>query len=148
MADEPKIFIDEDWKAQVQREKEEAQQKAESPALEEGAEGEGEMMPEPGVPSFAGLLQSLAAQCAYALGLIAQKDAGQVMVDIIEAKYCIDTLMMLRAKTKGNLTPEEEGLLANMVAELQQVYVVRAQQVQEAELKKAGIDIGNLGGKK
>lgn len=147
MADEPKIFIDEDWKAQVQREKEEAQHKAES-APEEGAAGEGEMMPEPGEPSFAGLLQSLAAQCAYALGLIAQKDANQVMVDIVEAKYCIDTLMMLRAKTKGNLTPEEEGLLANMVAELQQVYVVRAQQVQEAELKKAGIDIGNLGGKK
>ncbi|MCC6798167.1 MAG: DUF1844 domain-containing protein [Candidatus Hydrogenedentes bacterium] len=147
MADEPKIFIDEDWKAQVQREKEEAQQKAES-APEEGGAGEGEIMPEPGEPSFAGLLQSLAAQCAYALGLIAQRDQGQVMVDIVEAKYCIDTLMMLRAKTKGNLTPEEEGLLANMVAELQQVYVVRAQQVQEAELKKAGIDLGNLGGKK
>ena len=105
-------------------------------------------MPEPGEPSFAGLLQSLAAQCAYALGLIAQKDANQIMVDIVEAKYCIDTLMMLRAKTKGNLTPEEEGLLANMIAELQQVYVVRAQQVQETELKKAGIDLGNLGGKK
>ena len=147
MADEPKIFIDEDWKAQVQREKEEAQHKAES-APEEGEASEGETMPEPGEPSFAGLLQSLAAQCAYALGLIAQKDANQIMVDIVEAKYCIDTLMMLRAKTKGNLTPEEEGLLANMIAELQQVYVVRAQQVQETELKKAGIDLGNLGGQK
>ena len=147
MADEPKIFIDEDWKAQVQREKEEAQHKAES-APEEGEASEGETMPEPGEPSFAGLLQSLAAQCAYALGLIAQKDANQIMVDIVEAKYCIDTLMMLRAKTKGNLTPEEEGMLANMIAELQQVYVVRAQQVQETELKKAGIDLGNLGGKK
>ncbi len=147
MADEPKIFIDEDWKAQVQREKEEAQHKAES-APEEGEAGEGETMPEPGEPSFAGLLQSLAAQCAYALGLIAQKDANQIMVDIVEAKYCIDTLMMLRAKTKGNLTPEEEGMLANMIAELQQVYVVRAQQVQETELKKAGIDLGNLGGQK
>ena len=146
MADEPKIFIDEDWKAQVQREKEEAQQHVDTAAPEgEGDEAEGAM---PGEPTFAGLLQSLAAQCAYALGLIAQRDQGQVMVDIVEAKYCIDTLMMLRAKTKGNLTPEEEGLLANMVAELQQVYVVRAQQVQEAELKKAGIDLGNLGGKK
>lgn len=146
MADEPKIFIDEDWKAQVQREKEEAQQKAESAAPEEGAAEDADAVP--GEPTFAGLLQSLAAQCAYALGLIAQRDQQQVMVDIVEAKYCIDTLMMLRAKTKGNLTPEEEGLLANMVAELQQVYVVRAQQVQEAELKKAGIDLGNLGGKK
>jgi hypothetical protein len=144
MADEPKIFIDEDWKAQVQREKEEAQQKSESDPPKGEAD---EAVAQPGEPSFAGLLQSLAAQCAYALGLIAQQDAKQVMVDIVEAKYCIDTLMMLRGKTKGNLTPEEEGLLANMIAELQQVYVVRAQQVQEAELKKAGIDLGNLGKK-
>ena len=145
MADEPKIFIDEDWKAQVQREKEEAQQPPEPGAPE--AEAGDAPMPEPGEPSFAGLLQSLAAQCAYALGLIAQKDANQVMVDIVEAKYCIDTIMMLRTKTKGNLTPEEEGLLSNMVAELQQVYVVRSQQVQEAELKKAGIDLSKLGKK-
>ncbi|NUM52532.1 MAG: DUF1844 domain-containing protein [Candidatus Hydrogenedentes bacterium] len=148
MADEPKIFIDEDWKAQVQREKEEAQKKAGSEAPEGDAGDAGSDGAPAGEPSFAGLLQSLAAQCAYALGLIAQRDAKQVMVDIVEAKYCIDTLMMLRTKTKGNLTPEEEGLLANMIAELQQFYVVRAQQVQEAELKKAGIDLGNLGGKK
>ena len=145
MADEPKIFIDEDWKAQVQREKEEARHTVEPGASDDGP---GETpVPEPGEPSFAGLLQSLAAQCAYALGLVAQQDAKQIMVDIVEAKYCIDTLMMLRAKTKGNLTPEDEGLLTNMTAELQQVYVVRAQQVQETELKKAGIDLGNLGKK-
>ena len=145
MADGPKIFIDEDWKAQVQREKEEARH-APEPEAPEGETGGADMPPAEG-PSFAGLLQSLAAQCAYSLGLIGQKDAKQVMVDIVEAKYCIDTLMMLRGKTKGNLTPEEEGLLANMIAELQQVYVVRAQQVQESELKKAGIDLGNLGKK-
>ena len=144
MADEPKIFIDEDWKAQVQREKEEAQQ---PPGPETPETETDEPLAPPGEPSFAGLLQSLAAQCAYALGLIAQRDAKQVTVDIVEAKYCIDTLMMLRTKTKGNLTPEEEGLLTSMIAELQQVYVVRAQQVQESELKKAGIDLGNLGKK-
>lgn len=145
MADEPKIFIDEDWKAQVQREKEEAQKKVEAEAPEDEASGASAADAHPGDPTFAGLLQSLAAQCAYSLGLMPQGDAKQVMVDIVEAKYCIDTLMMLRAKTKGNLLPEEEGMLASIIAELQQVYVVRAQQVQEAELKKAGID---LGGKK
>lgn len=146
MADEPKIFIDEDWKAQVQREKEEAQRKGEQEPQIAGSDA-GKDAVQPGDSLFAGLLQSFAAQCAYALGLIAQKDANQVVVDIAEAKYCIDTLMMLRAKTKGNLAPEEEGLLTNMIAELQQVYVVRAQQVQESELKKAGIDLGNLGKK-
>ena len=80
-------------------------------------------MPEPGEPSFAGLLQSLAAQCAYALGLIAQKDAKQIMVDIVEAKYCIDTLMMLRAKTKGNLTAEERQFLETVLYELRMRFV-------------------------
>jgi len=142
MADEPKIFIDEDWKSQVQREKEEARQ------VKETGEPEAVAGPEPVQPdeaSFASLVQSLATQCAFALGLIAPRDSGQVMVDVVEAKFCIDTLMMLRGKTKGNLTPEEDGLLTNTIGELQQIYVVRAQQVQEAALKQAGIDLTNPG---
>ena len=142
MADEPKIFIDEDWKAQVQREKEEARHTADTSAPEGDA---GAAEPQADEPSLAGLIQNLAAQCAYALGLIAQRDQQQVMVDLVEAKYCIDMLIILRTKTKGNLTPEEEGLLTNTVGELQQVYVVRAQQVQEAQLKQAGIDLTKPG---
>ena len=66
------------------------------------------------------------------------------MVDIAQAKYLIDTLMMLRDKTQGNLTPEEEGVLSESISELQRVYVVRTQQAQEASLKQAGIDLNNL----
>ncbi len=143
MADEPKIFIDEDWKSQVQREKEQARQVTESGEVETPAEPDEGLRPDEA--TFATLVQSLATQCAFALGLIAQRDAQQVMVDVVEAKFCIDTLIMLRVKTKGNLTPEEEGLLTNTVGELQQIYVVRAQQVQEAALKQAGIDLSNPG---
>jgi hypothetical protein len=141
MADEqPKIIVDEDWKAQVQREKEEAAKKAQ--AQQEAPERDGGAAPHPPEEaSFAALVQTLAMQCAFALGLIAQRDAKQVMVDIVEAKYMIDTLMMLRTKTKGNLTPKEEGVLANTIADLQQAYVMRSQQVQEAALKQAGIDL-------
>lgn len=145
MADEPKIIIDEDWKAQVQREKEEARQRKNETGAPDGQTDDSIHAED--APSFAGHLQGIAAQCAYALGLIAERDAKQVMVNLGEAKYCIDTLMMLRSKTKGNLTPEEEGLLANIIGELQQVYVVRAQQVQSTELKKAGIDLSNPGRK-
>ncbi|GMU91313.1 MAG: hypothetical protein AMXMBFR4_03710 [Candidatus Hydrogenedentota bacterium] len=143
MADEqPKIIIDEDWKAQVQREKEEAAKKAqEAQGTSEGKTASAPHPPE--VASFAALVQTLAMQCAFALGLIAQREAKQVMVDIVEAKYMIDTLMMLRAKTKGNLTPEEEGILTTTIADLQQAYVMRSQQVQEAALKQAGIDLAN-----
>jgi hypothetical protein len=63
------------------------------------------------------------------------------MVNLDEARYCIDTLVMLREKTAGNLTDEERGILTQTLSELQQVYVVRAQQVQEATMKQAGIDL-------
>jgi hypothetical protein len=142
MEDEPrKIFIDEDWKAQVQREREQAKiepQPAEAKQAEE-AGPEGEEVPS----AFAALIQSVAAQCAFALGLIAPPDTKQVMVNLEEARYCVDTLVMLREKTKGNLTPEEQGLLSQTLAELQQVYAVRSQQIQEVQLKQAGIDLKN-----
>jgi len=143
MEDEPrKIFIDEDWKAQVQREKEQAKAEPEQPPVakqgdEAGPEGE------EAASAFAALIQSVAAQCAFALGLIAPPDTKQVMVNLEEARYCVDTLVMLREKTKGNLTPEEQGILSQTLAELQQVYAVRSQQIQEAQLKQAGIDLKN-----
>ena len=139
--DEQKIIIDEDWKAQVQREKEQALQatdEEEAPGEEEDAEA---AMP---ATPFTALVNSLAAQCMLALGVIAPRDSQQVTVDIEQAKYTIDMLMMLREKTKGNLTSEEEGLLTEATSELQRGYVVRAQQVQEAALKNSGIDPTNL----
>ncbi|NLX96934.1 MAG: DUF1844 domain-containing protein [Rhodopirellula sp.] len=143
MADEPKIIIDEDWKSQVQREKEEAQKTV---AAQEGVAETGEeagQEPEEANP-FMSLVHSLAAQCLLALGAIAPPDAKQITVDIEQARYLIDTLMMLREKTKGNLTPEEEGFLTEALAELQRGYVVRAQQVQDAAFRNAGVDPKNL----
>ena len=143
MADEkPKIIIDEDWKAQVQREKEQARAKAEQ-APPEGTSEEAQTTGDIDA-SFGALLQSLATQCMFALGLIAPQDAKSVTVDIPQAKFVIDTLLMLRQKTQGNLSKEEEGALKETIAELQRVYVARAQQQQEAALKQSGIDVNNL----
>ena len=85
------------------------------------------------------LVQSLAAQCMLALGLIAPPDAQQVTLDITQAKYVIDILLMLREKTKGNLSTEEARMLTDVVSDLQRAYVARAQQAQEAALKQSGI---------
>jgi len=138
--DEPKVFIDEDWKAQVQKEKEEAALAAENADDEPGEAGE---QPQEAGASFLGLLDGLAAQCMLALGFIAPPDAEQVMVDLNQAQYVIDTLVVLRDKTKGNLTSEEEGHLTQVLSELQRGFVARAQQAQEAALKDAGIDLNN-----
>lgn len=151
MADEEKkIFVDEDWKAQVQREKEEAEKKAtEAPEAEE-AEAEQPEEEQQGAPeaSFMSLVGSLATQAMLALGVVAPQGQKQIYVDLVQAKYCIDTLQMLHDKTTGNLTEEESSEITQAVAELQQIYVARAQQIQEHELRQAGIDLKNLKGEK
>lgn len=45
--------------------------------------------------------------------------------DLPLAKQTIDILDMLRTKTRGNLTPEEEGFLERLLADLQLRYVAR-----------------------
>jgi hypothetical protein len=133
--DKPKIIIDEDWKSQVQREKEEALKKAEAAPKEEE-----KAAPESEEASFEALVSGLAMQAMIALGVLAPRDAKEVMIDLRGAKYVIDLLIVLRDKTKGNLTPEEQGYLAESLADLQQTYVLRSQQLQEAALRQAGID--------
>lgn len=151
MADEDKkIFIDEDWKAQVAREKEAARAKTEehgddapeAAAAETPANDHADA--EAVEPNFSGLVDSLAMQGLIALGIIGPQDAKEVYVDIASARFIIDTLMMLREKTSGNLTPDETGHLSSALAELQRFYVARAQQVQEQALKQAGVDLNNL----
>jgi len=133
--DKPKIIIDEDWKNQVQREKEEARKKS-----EEAPKPEEKAAPEAEEASFEGLVSGLAMQAMIALGVLAPRDAKEVMIDLRGAKYVIDLLIVLRDKTKGNLTPEEQGYLAESLADLQQTYVLRSQQLQEAALRQAGVD--------
>lgn len=138
--DGPKIIIDEDWKARAQREKEEAAQKAE----EKPVAPEEEQTIEP--TSFAGLVHTFAMQGLVALGMLAPRDVKEVMIDLDEAKYIIDTLMMLRDKTKGNLAPNEQGMLTEVLSQMQQVYVVRSQQLQEAAMREAGLGPQPMGG--
>lgn len=145
MPDDKKIFIDEDWKAQVQREKEMVAASAAPPvppaaeATEESAEAE------PGHESlFLHLMTDIATQALFSLGLIAPQGSEQIQVDLNQAKYLVETLLMLQEKTAGNLTPEEATELAQAIAELQRVFMVRAQQIQEAAMQQAGIDPKNI----
>jgi hypothetical protein len=133
-----KIIIDEDWKARVEREKEEARKVAEEQAAHEPTpEEKATIQP----ASFEGLVSNLAMQAMISLGVLVPRDTKEVMVDLAEAKYLIDTIIMLRDKTKGNLSPEEQGFIAETLADLQQTFVLRSQQLQEAALRNAGVNL-------
>ena len=136
MAEEgPKIIIDEGWKAQVEREREEALKPAEEPADETDQE-----LAEAGMSLFDYLVSTLAAQTMIALGLVAEEGQEKVVVDLGTANHLIDSLMMLQEKTKGNLTENEKKNLIEAISELQRVFAARAQQAREAAMQQPGVD--------
>jgi uncharacterized protein YjaG (DUF416 family) len=106
--DEIKKNTDESWKEAVEKEKEKIK------------EGGGFVPPE---PDFNFFITSLALQATIALGVIENPMTNKKEENLIQAKFLIDTLGVLKDKTKGNLTNEEEKLLENVLYELRMQYV-------------------------
>lgn len=72
--------------------------------------------------SFERFMASLYMTAMMQMGLM-HEQGGQPGVDIIGARQTIDTLGMIAEKTKGNLTPKEQGFLQNCLYELRMAYV-------------------------
>jgi len=72
--------------------------------------------------SFERFMASLYMTAMMQLGLM-HEQGGQPGVDLIGARQTIDTLGMISEKTKGNLTPKEQGFLQNCLYELRMAYV-------------------------
>ena len=125
--EDKKIIVDENWKQEAQKEKEIAA--AEGKAEEEEAP-KPEEKPERGpLPKgdLAALISMLVTQAFYALGAI--KFEGQEKeADLELARYNIDMLETLEEKTKGNLSENEEQVLANTLNEVRMVYVKVSEQ--------------------
>jgi Domain of unknown function (DUF1844) len=72
--------------------------------------------------TFERFMASLYMTAMMQLGLM-HEQGGQPGVDLIGARQTIDTLGMIAEKTKGNLTPKEQGFLQNCLYELRMAYV-------------------------
>ncbi|MBF0484761.1 MAG: DUF1844 domain-containing protein [Candidatus Omnitrophica bacterium] len=72
---------------------------------------------------FLNYILSLGYQAMIFLGEIPNPVTNQQEKNFEQAKLLIDTLSMLKEKTKGNLTEQESNLLENTVSELQMKYV-------------------------
>lgn len=111
----PKKKVDESWKEDIKKEKEKV--------AEEKEEGH---LPEANFRSF---ITGLVMQSLMAMGEIPDPVTKQKQKNLSQAKYLIDTLMMLREKTRGNLSEEEEGLLEGAIHELQMKYLKEAEYI-------------------
>jgi hypothetical protein len=74
-------------------------------------------------PLFADFLMGLVSSAAMSLGMVEHPAAGQKVVDLPTAQHMIDLLGVLREKTRGNLSLEEEQVLDGSLAELRMRYV-------------------------
>jgi hypothetical protein len=129
---EKKLIIDEDWKHQAQKEKETLAAK-EKQEQEEVAEHEGEdrgPLPE---GDLAALISMLTTQALFSMGLLQVKGQERREPDLELARYNIDMLETLEAKTKGNLTEDEQAVLTNTLSELRMGYVHVANQLQSGQ---------------
>jgi uncharacterized protein DUF1844 len=128
--DEKKIFVksDESWKAEAQREKERLQKKA---AAEEAQRN----LPPPSIMTFIG---DLGMQAMLALGLMELKGAGGPKRDLPAARYTIDLLGVLKDKTRGNLTPDEQAHLDQLLTNLRIAFAKTAKEEEKEGAKVVG----------
>jgi hypothetical protein len=109
--------VDEEWKEQVQKEKENMKQQAEQ---QQGAQ---EDYPE---ASFSSIVAGIGVQTAMSLGQVENPSTGQTEVDLQQAQHLIDSLKILKEKSEGNRTRQEDQHLKSLLKELQMQYVQEA----------------------
>jgi hypothetical protein len=74
-------------------------------------------------PAFENLVRMLGSNAAMVLGAYADPRTGQPMIDPDAARELIDMLDALREKTRGNLAPEEDNLLLDLLGKLKMTYL-------------------------
>jgi hypothetical protein len=117
MHEEKKIIVDEDWKSQVQAEKEAQKEQQTKPK----AAGTGDIPMPPA--SLGMLLSTLVTEAMISLGQVPHPLTGEATVHPQQAKYLIDTIDMLREKTRGNVTADETQLMDHLLHQLRMAFI-------------------------
>ncbi len=98
--------IDESWKDSI---------KKDEPQKEE--------VTSPPQADFKFFITTLGIQASIFMGVLENPATGKTEENLPQAKFMIDTLDIVKEKTKGNLTSEESTLLENILYELKMLYV-------------------------
>ncbi len=100
--------IDNEWKEAVAKEK--------------GAEPSGDTA-HSFEANFSTLVSGMAMEAMIFLGEIQNPVTKKKEINLEHARYVIDTLELLKKKTKGNLSAEEANALDNILYELRTKYI-------------------------
>jgi hypothetical protein len=125
--EQEKGFVVKDKRFSAKKEeKEESKIKGEAKIeepLREDASGQGESLPE---IDFTHFIFSLSTSALIQLGEIEDPFAKKLVKNLPLAKQTIDLIGMLKEKTKGNLTPEEEKITEYVLYDLRMRFVKSA----------------------
>jgi hypothetical protein len=75
--------------------------------------------------AFADFVEPLIAQAYMSLGMLRNPYGQKPQVDVAAARQMIEILTMLKEKTAGNLTPDEDDFLSTHLGELKLAFVQR-----------------------
>ncbi len=112
--------VDESWKNNVEKEK--VHIFGQEPAAEAPAENAQEGGEEQEL-SFSNYIASLGFQALIFMGEIPNPVTQQTEKNLAQSKFLIDTLVILKEKTKGNLNEQEDRLLGGSIYELQMKFI-------------------------
>jgi hypothetical protein len=132
----------EERKAEREAQIEAARQPAPVPAAESCAVQPAADAPKAS-PAFENLIRMIGSNAAMVLGAYADPRTGQPVIDPEAARELIDMLDTLHEKTKGNLAPEEDALLMDLLGKLKMTFLevnqaLAAQAAKVAQQAKAG----------
>ena len=124
MSEEKKDFEVKDRRIFSQDGQEAEAHKEEGSAAENAKPGD-DSDPQPPMPeiNFSTFVISLNASALLHLGAIEDPTTGKKDKDLPMAKQTIDILSMLKEKTSGNLSNDEENLLKSILYDLRMIYV-------------------------
>ena len=115
-----------DEKGEMKEERPKEERPEDEKKREENGEGvskdDAQRPPLPEV-NFSSLIFSLSSSALLHFGQIVDPQTGEKKKDLALAKHSIDTIAMLKEKTKGNLSDEEDKFLENILTDLRWQYV-------------------------
>ena len=111
--------VDESWKEAVGKEKETTESKKDEPAME---------------VSFGIFITGLMMEAVMALGDMENPATHKKEPNLRHAKILIDTLEMLKEKTKNNLSKDEDEAMSSILYDLRMRFVAKAKEPGKAKL--------------
>ncbi len=111
----PEKTVDEEWKKHIQEEKKDTGKQPTQKTKQQIPEA-----------SFNLFISSLATQTLINLGEMASPFNKKKALDLNQAKFTLDTLQIIKDKTKGNLADDETKYLDTLLYDLRMRYIEKS----------------------